>query len=441
MSVKGIGLAAGRQWRLLCGVAGVCGLCTAALANTTAPPQLPPASQMSRDLPARQTGVTEPSDGRAIGLPPATRSTPAYPQTPVTKLSVAPIANSGAMPGRVRMALLLPMRSPALRGAAEMVRDGFRVAQQRDGANVELTIIETDDNPQNIAALYREAVIRHDVLVGPLTRSGAAAVAAGGNVSRPTIALGQPDAVGDVDLQLPPKMLVIGLSIEEEARQVADWATRLQPGASALVLSTGVAWQRRAARAFGQQWQRGATPAETMELYSGAGGLDPGSLSSLKKRLERAPPDLIFVALDAAQARQLRRAIGKQIPLYGTSQINALNLSEASGAELRPELDGVRLLDLPWQLQVDHPAVMIYPRPFARREQRRGPDFERLYALGIDAFRVASEIGAGHLAFTLDGVTGKLSVQFDGTRPAVFVRTEQQAAYADGALAAVPDER
>ena len=353
-------------------------------------------------------------------------------------LAAAPLVNSGLLPGRIRMALLLPIRSPALRGAAEMVRDGFRAAQQRDGANVDLSIIETDDNPQNIAAVYREAVLKYDVLVGPLSRSGVAAVATSGNVTRPTIALGQPEPVGALDVVLPPKMLVMGLSVEEEARQAADWAARQHPGARALVLTTGVAWQRRAARAFANQWQRGAASAETLELTAGSAGLDSAALAYLKKRLENTAPDLIFVSLDVAQARQLRQAIGKQIALYGTSQLNALNLVETGGAELRPELDGVRLLDLPWQLQVDHPAVMIYPRPVSRGEQRLSADFERLYALGIDAFRVAIEIGAGHQAFTLDGVTGQLTVQFDGIRPANFMRTEQQARYAEGAVRALP---
>ena len=126
--------------------------------------------------------------------------------------------------------------------------------------------------------------------------------------------------------------------------------------------------------------------------------------------------------------------------LYGTSQLNTLNLADPVGAAAKPELDGVRLLDLPWQLQADHPAVMIYPRPPKKGEQRRGLDLERLYALGIDAFRVAGELGAGRPVFTIDGVTGKLYVQLDGIRPATFERTEQQAQYAGGVVVALTDD-
>ena len=413
---------------------GLSGLCMAAPANTTAATwSAAPTLPMTQDLPF-VAATPDRMDGAT-----RTRATPAA--SAVTMVANAPFVNSGLLPGRLRMALLVPMRSPALRGAAEMVRDGFRAAHQRDGANVDLIIIETDDDPQNIAAQYRDAVIKHDVLVGPLSRSGVAAVAAGGNVTRPTIALGQPEPGGGLEPVLPPKMLVMGLSIEEEARQAADWAARLHPGARALVLSTGVAWQRRAARAFTNQWKRGDAVAETLEMASGGGALTAADLANLKKRMTGAAPGVIFLALDAAQARQLRQTIGKRSAVYGTSQLNALNLAEAGTAPLQPELDGVRLLDLPWQLQADHPAVMIYPHPPARGEQRRGPDFERLYALGIDAFRVAQEIGAGHQSFTLDGVTGQLAVQFDGIRPAVFARSEQQARYAAGAVAPVVDGR
>ena len=49
-------------------------------------------------------------------------------------------------------------------------------------------------------------------------------------------------------------MLVIGLSIEDEARQAADWVSREQPGASALIVSGTAAWQRRIATAFADEW-------------------------------------------------------------------------------------------------------------------------------------------------------------------------------------------
>ena len=88
----------------------------------------------------------------------------------------------------------------------------------------------------------------------------------------------------------------------------------------------------------------------------------------------------------------------------------------------------MRLLDLPWKIQRDHPAVMVYPQPV----MAGSADMERLYALGIDAYRVAREIGRHPSGrFHLDGVTGKLTIDF-GRGPASFERVEPTAIYQNG---------
>ena len=127
-------------------------------------------------------------------------------------------------------------------------------------------------------------------------------------------------------------------------------------------------------------------------------------------------------------------AIGSDLPLYGTSSLNPGAGRGASG----PELDGARLLDLPWQVQRDHPQVMVYPQPPQPADGRLTADMERLYALGIDAFRVAREVALRPNApFTLDGVTGRLAVRFEDGQ-SIFERTEQAATYQQGALGTWP---
>lgn len=398
---------------LLCGLSR---LCPPALANTTTEARFRDGEAGSFLL-AKAPSIRDP-------LPPTTPAAARAVMTPMT-----PAVRSG---GRVKVALLLPLRSSTFKPAAEMVRAGFKAAYERDRGNNDITIIETDDSPHNIVALYRDALARYDVIVGPLSRTGVAAIAAGGSVTRPTIALAQPESVAGAAPVLPAKMIVVGLSVEDDARQAADWASREHPGAKALILYADVAWQRRAGKAFLGQWQKSKAGIDTIEMPTVGGYLKGNGLDELKKRLQTNKPGLIFVALDSIQTRQLRNVIGNDIALYGTSQLNPASLSEASSTEPHPDLDGVHLMDMPWQLALDHPAVMIYPRPASVPEQRRSPDFERLYALGIDAYRVAAEIGAGHDTFDIDGVTGRLSVQFDGIKPAVFQRTGLEAIYVKG---------
>jgi outer membrane PBP1 activator LpoA protein len=334
----------------------------------------------------------------------------------------------------LRVTLLLPLRSDTLGQAAAAVKAGFLAAWERDRDGVAVTVADTGDAANDVLATYASAQDQADLIVGPLGRSAVGALAASPLLRKPTIALNTPEGYGTPGQPpLPPNMLAMGLSIEEEARQAANWAAAEHPGASALVLATSTSWQRRIASAFAAQWQRQGLAVRTMELGAANGYLNDPELVQLRARLQTDTPGLLFAALDAAQTRQLRGALEGALPelppIYGTSSLNPGN----GNSFPTQDLDGVRLLDLPWQLQADHPAVMVYPHPPRSEERKPGAaDLERLYALGIDAYRVAREIGHHTGArFQLDGVTGRLTVSF-GMGPASFERIEQAAVYKNG---------
>ncbi|HYD61345.1 MAG TPA: penicillin-binding protein activator [Noviherbaspirillum sp.] len=340
----------------------------------------------------------------------------------------------------VSIALVLPLRSDILREPAEVLRAGFQAAYERERDGITVNVVETGDSPQDILSGYKAASALNDVVVGPLSRTGVTAVVQSDAVARPTLALTPPDTAESGDVKLPPQMLVIGLSIEEEARQVAEWAVHDGKKGKALVLFTPTAWQRRAAKAFETQWQQRGREVEVVEVPANDGFLNGRSLLQLKKQLETDKPAVLFLALDARQARQVRAIIGKDIALYGTSQLNPVALEDRAVAERAAEMDGTRLLDIPWQLQADHPAVMTYPRLVVDADRKRNADHERLYALGIDAYRIAREIAERHTNFEIDGVTGKLKVRMDPAH-AQFERITQQAVYREGSVVSVAEPR
>lgn len=344
----------------------------------------------------------------------------------------------------VRMALVLPLKSETLRGAAEAVRAGFQAAHEREPEGIAISIIESGDSAQDTLAAYRNASAQNDIVVGPLSRTAATAVAQSGAVDRPTIALTPPDltagtsGAGNGDPAQPPaalpkQMLVVGLSIEEEARQIAEWAGRENVAGKAFAVFTKSPWQRRAAKAFEYYWQQQGREVELVELVSMDGFLNGRALLQLKKDMQAEAPPVMFLALDARQARQVRAVIGSEVQMYGTSHLNPFALSDRHAEDRIADMDGTRLLDIPWQLQPDHPAVMVYPRLVVSADQQRSADMERLYALGIDAYRVAREIAIEQTNFELDGVTGKLSVQFDKGHTH-FERAAQQAVFKDGSV-------
>ncbi|MBI1890231.1 MAG: penicillin-binding protein activator [Burkholderiales bacterium] len=388
----------------------MCGLCAPPCANsteTTQPGQVAQAS--AQPAPLKDTDTLKPATA---------------PTTDKFKPVVPP----------VKIALLLPLRSEIFGNAAQAVRAGFQVAYDREPDGIEITILETADGPQNAVLAYTDALPQSDIVVGPLGRADVAAVAQSGKVSKPTLALALPENTGDTEIVLPPNMLAVGLSIEEEARQLASWAGFGRKNTKAFVISTNTAWQRRVARAFSNEWQRLGLEPQQIEITAASGYISAASLVQLKKRIAEEKPSLLFYALDAAQARQLQLALGRENVVYGTSQLNPFTATDWRAAERRSEMNGVRLLDLPWLLQPDHLAVMVYPRAAPTPDQRANPDLERLYALGIDAYRIAREIANRRSVFDLDGVTGRLTIKFTKTS-AQFERTAQPAIYQNGMVA------
>lgn len=354
-----------------------------------------------------------------------------------TDLAIPPVVGPIVDQPMVRVALLLPTHSDSLRTAAEVVHAGFQAGFEREPDGVEVQLVATGDAPQDVLSGFNAASIEHDIIAGPLTRSGTAEVVLGGMPAKPTIALAAPDtsdAFGEIALVVPAKMLVAGLSVEDEARQVAKWAAEEHPRSKALVVFTEVAWQRRAARAFEQQWQQLGRESESVPLMAADGFVNGRALLQMKKELPPDTPLMIFAALDARQARQVRALMGPETPLYGTSQFNSLPPPQLQAAvQPMPDMDGVRLVEIPWLLQPDHPAVMAYPVLPPPPNALRSADLERLYALGIDAYRVAQQIAMQRRSFELDGLTGRLAVSLDAAS-ARFSRVAEKAVYRNGAV-------
>ena len=395
------------------------GLCALAQANTTARAGSGPLLLAQNDISLMPGG---PAETEAV---------------PTPDIVTQPQDQGQGASGPVRIALLLPLRSENLRTAAAMVRDGFVAAYEKSrDPGVTLTVVETGDAAQDVLEAYTGTLPDVDIMVGPLSRSGAAAIAKRGVVTKPTIALTPADAVGE-DAGALPQLLSMGLSLEDDARQAAELAAADLPGERALVISTATVWQRRAARAFQAAWQRRGRPAELLELSAAGGNLSASALSQLQEKLRVARPGLVFAALDAGQARQLRESIGADLPMYGTSQLNPYTQQGWTGAEARPDMDGVRFIDLPWLLRPDDAGNAGYARPAAGAEGGRSADMDRLYALGIDAYQVAREVAARRGLFDINGTTGRLKVSM-GAGPARFERMASPAVYQGGIAAPLP---
>lgn len=297
---------------------------------------------------------------------------------------------ASTVPSVPHIALLLPLKSPVFAKAADAVQQGFLAAAGKQSKGLPVRVYPCNDESTEIVALYRQALQAGAVAVaGPLTRNGVAALAANPDITTPTLALNLLEGTRTDHL------FFFGLPGEAEARQSAQRATAAGL-LSATIVSTNTPLSRRLALAFKDDWERAGGIVQSEIVYTG----DPAPL----KELPQEPGNSVFLAAEADKARLLRPYINSTLPVYTTSQVFSGNNHTLTNYDLAD----IRFVDMPWMLQPDHPAVMIYPRSATPLT----PDMERLYALGIDSYRLL-QVTLAHdedRALPLDGVTGKITL-------------------------------
>ncbi|GAB2880808.1 penicillin-binding protein activator [Microvirgula curvata] len=314
--------------------------------------------------------------------PPGQAAVPVPPAAPAAVAAPQP-----AVPERAPIAVLLPLKSEALGDAADVVRAGIVAAQ---GADQGPAVRMYDTTVDNVAQRYREAVANGArVVIGPLTRPAIAQLAP--RVTVPTLALNTLDGT-----TANPKLFGLSVSAELEARQIARLMRQDGMQRPAVITGSGVL-DRRLAAAFASEWTSAAqTPPRSLAAH------DPALAGHL------AGADSVFLALIDPAAVP---AAVSALPRYAVSQLAVAHVPAA--------LTGVKVVDMPWLVMARHPAVQRYPRPAEALTRAT----ERLYALGIDAYRVARDmtVTPPPPGWRLDGVTGDLKLgrdrQFARTLP------------------------
>ena len=305
------------------------------------------------------------------------------------------------------IALLLPLKSKDYGSAADAVQQGFLAAANHQRQILPIRIYSDFDENNNVVAVYRQATASGaQVVVGPLTRSGVSALAAEQFIPVPTLAL---NIVEEKPAQL---MYFFGMAAETEARQAAQLAKR-QGLREAIVITTHAQLTKRLQSAFEEEW------------FASGGGIlreiEFNNVSGEFADIAEIPGTAIFLAADAKTARLIRPYLSNKLPIYATSQIFSGNDNTLTNYDL----NGIRFVDMPWLLQPDHAAVMTYPRA----SPSLPIDRERLYALGIDAFRLTRILFSKNpnVALPLDGVTGDIHL-----RDHVFQRLAIPAVFQEG---------
>jgi outer membrane PBP1 activator LpoA protein len=328
----------------------------------------------------------------ASDAPPA-RETTAPPAPAQTADPPAPAAPAEAPAAPVRkgawLALVLPLQSPTYGRAAEAVREGFAAAAST--AATPFDVVAHGDGEAGLA-IDKATAAGARVIVGPLVRDDVRAVAEAGRDMPWLIALNQLDDGSPV----PRRMYTLALVVDGEARQLARRA-RADGAQSVVIVASDAALQKRFAEAFTAEWILAGGGPPLVFRFDRA----PEMLAVLRREFARAAPQAVLLAVDAADARLVKPYLGS-VAAYTSSQVN-----DRQARETLLDLEDVYFVEIPW---LADPAGAA----FAGISRRDYPNaaFERLYALGIDAFRVAQAFARDvpPERLELDGATGHLSL-------------------------------
>ena len=308
-----------------------------------------------------------------------------------------------------QVALLLPLEGPLL-GVADAVRDGVRAAAGVDDAESKPKLVPVGSGPPDqVTKSFGEAVGEGATyVIGPIDKPSVDALAAMGGLRVVTLALNEGTFAG----RPTPNLFQFSLSPEADAVEVANKAKALG-FTSALMLYPDDGAGKRRADAFRSHWSRlGGT-------LVGESAFDPGAAAYPAKTqglLARGDADFLFLAANGDQAQAIYPQIRKtavDLPVIATSDVYSGDLDPVRDRALA----GLYFIDMPWMLGVEK-----RNDPLRRAGTRSSAAYlatplgKRLYAMGIDAYRLAPRLArlASQPGSTFAGQTGRLSLDAMG---------------------------
>lgn len=330
------------------------------------------------------------------------------------------------------IALLLPQTGP-YREVSAVLQDGFMAGYFAEQPQRRPQLLFYDTEGADVRGLYQQAVqAGAQLVVGPLDKNRVADLAALGNFPVPVLALNQLPAGS----QPPANFYRFALAPEDDAREVAERAWS-EGFATAVVMAPQGDWGQRIEDAFRERWQGlGGVVAEVAVYdpqehdFSGAikevlnleeGGQRKADLQSiLGLRLHFEPqvrPDaeFIFVVGKADKVRQIRPQLqfyhAAEVPVFATSHV----YEGWPDARRDQDLAGVVFPETPWILGQAADERLERGR-FTSLFPQSDQHFPRLYAMGMDCFRLTQALGGMRAGAgrTLQGDTGRLSLDPGG---------------------------
>ncbi len=352
-----------------------------------------------------------------------------HPQHPAAQKLPEPLSMLKELAGQPlqKIALLLPQEGQ-LATVARTLRDGFLAAHyqaQQAGQNPPEVQLYDSSRLSSLDDFYRQAQADGvQLVVGPLEKPLVKQLSEQPQLPLTTLALNYSDSNGEG----PAQLFQFGLAAEDEAREVARraWADGMR---SAVALVPRGNWGNRVLAAFQQSWQKAGgsliaaehvdQPVELAQQIADLLQLHQSEtrakrlqntlgtqLTSLPAR--RQDIDFIFLAATPQQAQQIKPTLAFQyagdLPVYATSHL----YTGSNNPSQFQDLEGIRFCETPWLLDANDNLRQQVNQQWPQATGSLG----RLYAMGVDAFRLAPRLSQlKALPDTrIEGLSGSLSL-------------------------------
>lgn len=307
-----------------------------------------------------------------------------------------------------QIALLLPF-SGNYANASRAIQQGFLASYYESsfpGKQKPLIRVYDTSKEKDVQRIYQLALSEGaDFVVGPLTKEDVLRLSeiSSRQAHVPILALNyHPKA------RVPGKMIQFSLLPETEAVELAQKAwQRGYRRASIIVSDNSVG--RRVANTFSQSWQSYGGQVLRV-IYAHPQNEQAPAVRDLfgmshkpKVALTQRPDvDVIIMATDPSQARQLKPLFdfyhAEKIPVFATSSVYA----GVPNPSVDHDLNGVIFCDMPWLVKTTPSTMLLLQR------HENDPEFNRLFALGVDAYQLTSQLGYLQSGRPYKGATGSL---------------------------------
>lgn len=302
---------------------------------------------------------------------------------------------------REEIAVLLPQKG-RLTQVGQSLRDGLLAAYYQDSLTrtdtPRLRFYDSSDTPAP-ELVVTAASQGASIVIGPLDREQVQALLNKGSPPITVVALNRGDGS-------QPNVLQMALAPEDEILTLARWMRERGIHQPHVLSQAGDTNASRFVRLFEEVWQ----PADGKLPHHLLDGSQKGGIAATVKSLgdQARKADGFFLA-SPALAGQVQPAMtyyGLNIPLFSLSTA----WEPSADISTRQDLDGLAFCGMPWLLADERPEqqalYQAQPRPQANHD--------RLYALGADAWTVASALPRVRAGHPLSLRTGQLRLNEQG---------------------------